>query len=105
VIAGQKQAWIAGGGTKVGFLSWVLFGLIAGAVARMVVPGRRATGCLATLVVGLAGALIGGFLGELILDREVDFGWDLGPFLLAVGGAIVLLLLLDWMGARRRRRW
>lgn len=87
-----------------GFLSWVLFGLVAGAVARMVVPGRQ-SGCLATLAVGLAGALIGGFLGELILDRDVHFGWDLGPFLLAVGGAIALLLLLDWMGSRRRRRW
>jgi uncharacterized membrane protein YeaQ/YmgE (transglycosylase-associated protein family) len=88
-----------------GLLSWILFGLVAGAVARMAVPGRQASGCLATLAVGLAGALIGGFLGELVLDREIHFGWDLGPFLLAVAGAIVLLLLLDAIGARRRRRW
>jgi uncharacterized membrane protein YeaQ/YmgE (transglycosylase-associated protein family) len=88
-----------------GFLSWILFGLIAGALARMLVPGRQATGCLATLAVGLAGALIGGFVGELIFDQEIHFGWDLGPFLLAVGGAIGLLLLLEWMGSRRRSRW
>ncbi len=87
-----------------GFLSWILFGLVAGAVARMAVPGRQ-SGCLTTLAVGLAGALIGGFVGELVLDQEIDFGWDLGPFLLAVGGAILLLLLLDALGARRRRRW
>ncbi len=88
-----------------GFLSWILFGLVAGAVARMAVPGRQASGCLATLAVGLAGALIGGFLGGLLLDRDVQFGWDLGPFLLAVAGSILLLILLDAVGSRRRRRW
>jgi uncharacterized membrane protein YeaQ/YmgE (transglycosylase-associated protein family) len=89
----------------VGILSWILFGLVAGAVARMAVPGRQASGCIATLAVGLAGALIGGFLGELILDRDVHFGWDLGPFLLAVGGAVLLLLVLEAAGSRRRSRW
>ena len=82
-----------------------MFGLVAGAVARMAVPGRQASGCLATLAVGLAGALLGGFIGELIFGRDIDFGWDLGPFLLAVGGAIVLLLALDALGTRRRSRW
>jgi uncharacterized membrane protein YeaQ/YmgE (transglycosylase-associated protein family) len=89
----------------VGILSWILFGLVAGAVARMAVPGRQASGCIATLAVGLAGALIGGFVGEILFDRDIEFGWDLGPFLLAVGGAIALLLLLDALSARRRRRW
>jgi uncharacterized membrane protein YeaQ/YmgE (transglycosylase-associated protein family) len=88
-----------------GILSWILFGLVPGAVARMAVPGRQASGCLATLAVGLAGALLGGFIGELIFGRDIDFGWDLGPFLLAVGGAIVLLLALDALAARRRSRW
>ena len=88
-----------------GILSWILFGLVAGAVARMAVPGRQARGCLSTLAVGLAGALIGGFLGGLILDRDIHVGWDLGPFLLAVAGAILLLLLLDAMSSRRRSRW
>jgi uncharacterized membrane protein YeaQ/YmgE (transglycosylase-associated protein family) len=89
----------------VGILSWILFGLVAGAVARMLVPGRDASGCIATLAVGLAGALIGGFLGGLFFDQEIEFGWDLGPFLLAVGGAVVLLLLLEAIGGRRRRNW
>jgi uncharacterized membrane protein YeaQ/YmgE (transglycosylase-associated protein family) len=88
-----------------GILSWILFGLVAGAVARMAVPGRQASGCIATLAVGLAGALIGGFVGEIVFDQEIEFGWDLGPFLLAVGGAIALLLLLDALASRRRRRW
>lgn len=86
-----------------GVLAWILFGLLAGAVARMVTPGRHAIGCFGTLAVGLVGALIGGLIGQVVLDREVDFGFDLGPFLLAVAGAIVLLLALNALGGRRRR--
>jgi uncharacterized membrane protein YeaQ/YmgE (transglycosylase-associated protein family) len=88
-----------------GFLSWILFGLIAGAIARMIVPGRQASGCLATLAIGLAGALIGGFLGGLLLGQDVEFGWDLGPFLFAVGGAVLLLLLLEALSRRQSHRW
>ena len=88
-----------------GILSWILFGLVAGAVARMAVPGRQGSGCLGALVVGLFGALIGGFVGQLVFGQEIEFGWDLGPFLLAVGGAIALLLLAEALGRRQRRRW
>ncbi len=84
-----------------GVLSWILFGLVAGAIARLVVPGRQAIGCIATLAVGIAGALIGGFVGEAVLGEEVEFGWDLGPFLLAVAGAVLLLLVLQALAGRR----
>lgn len=83
-----------------GVLSWILFGLLAGLVARAVTPGRHDVGCIGTLAVGLVGALIGGLVGEVVLGDEVDFGWDLGPFALAVVGAVVLLLALN---ALRRR--
>lgn len=84
-----------------GIFSWILFGLLAGVVARAVTPGRHAAGCLPTLAVGIFGAMIGGLAGEVIFDEEVRFGWDLGPFLLAVLGAIVLLLALEALGKRR----
>lgn len=86
-----------------GILSWILFGLLAGAVARLVVPGRHKLGCLTTLAVGVAGAFIGGVIGNVILGHAVRFRFDLVPFLLAVVGSIVLLLLLDALGGRRRR--
>ncbi len=85
-----------------GLLSWILFGLVAGAIARLAVPGTGGMGCLATLAVGIAGALLGGFLGELVFGEEVEFGWDLGPFLLAVAGSVILLLALEALGGRRR---
>ena len=86
-----------------GLVSWILFGLLAGAIARLLVPGRQAIGCLPTLAVGIVGALIGGLAGQVLLDREVRFRFDLGPFLLAVLGAVVLLLALEALSGRRGR--
>ncbi len=74
---------------------WILFGLLAGAVARALTPGRHSIGCFGTLAVGVIGALLGGFLGEAVFDDEFELGWDLKPFLLAVAGSIVLLLGLN----------
>jgi len=84
----------------VSILGWILFGLLAGAVARALTPGKHGIGCFGTLAVGVIGALLGGLLGEAVFGDEVDFGWDLKPFLLSVAGAIVLLLGLN---ALRRR--
>jgi uncharacterized membrane protein YeaQ/YmgE (transglycosylase-associated protein family) len=84
----------------VGILGWIFFGLLAGLCARALTPGRHSIGCFGTLAVGVVGALLGGFLGEAVFDTEVDFGWDLKPFLLAVAGSIVLLLGLNALSKR-----
>jgi uncharacterized membrane protein YeaQ/YmgE (transglycosylase-associated protein family) len=76
-----------------GWLSWILFGLIAGVVAKLLVPGPNPGGCLLTIVIGIVGAAIGGFIGTQLgwgVPNEFDFR-SLG---LAVIGAIVLLLAL-----------
>ena len=89
-----------------GVVSWILFGLVAGAIARLVVPGRHAIGCLGTIAVGIVGALVGGLIGQVVLGHKVRFRWDLGPFLLAIAGSVVLLLALQALGGRRAgRRW
>jgi uncharacterized membrane protein YeaQ/YmgE (transglycosylase-associated protein family) len=84
----------------VGILGWILFGLLAGAVARALTPGRQAIGCFGTLAIGVVGALLGGFLGEAVFDTDVNFGWHLRSFLLAVAGAVVLLLGLNALSRR-----
>jgi len=84
----------------VGIIGWILFGLLAGAVARALTPGRQEIGCFGTLVVGVVGALLGGFLGEAVFDTDVRFAWDVKPFLLAVACSVLLLLGL---GALSRR--
>ena len=86
-----------------GWASWILFGLAAGTVARIVVPGRHRIGCLSTIAVGIVGALIGGLIGQVVLGHKVHFGWDAKPFLLAVVGSVVLLLALEALAGRRRR--
>ena len=83
-----------------GLFSWILFGLLAGAVARLLVPRSGGIGCLGTIALGVLGAVVGGLVGEVLLDDEVRFGWDLEPFLLSVLGAVALLLVL-----RIRRRY
>lgn len=87
-----------------GILSFLLFGLVAGFAARLVTPGRQSIGCLPTLAVGVVGAFIGGLIGDVLFGHKVHPAWHLGPFLLAVAGAVVLLLVLEAL-AGRRRRW
>jgi uncharacterized membrane protein YeaQ/YmgE (transglycosylase-associated protein family) len=86
----------------VSWLSWILFGLLAGLVARLAVPGRQRIGCIATVAVGIVGALIGGLIGQVVLHHRVRMRFDLGSFALAVCGAIVLLLALEALRGRRR---
>ena len=85
-----------------GILSWIVFGLLAGLVARMVVRGTGSIGCLGTLAVGIVGALLGGVIGEVVFDEKIRFDWDLKPFLVAVVGAVAFLLVLQALGGRRR---
>ncbi|HEX3805312.1 MAG TPA: GlsB/YeaQ/YmgE family stress response membrane protein [Gaiellaceae bacterium] len=87
-----------------GIVSFLIFGLVAGLVARLVTPGRQAIGCLPTIAVGIVGAFIGGVVGNVVLGHKVHFGWHLGPFLLAVVGAVLLLLVLETLQGRRRVR-
>jgi uncharacterized membrane protein YeaQ/YmgE (transglycosylase-associated protein family) len=86
----------------VGIVSFLIFGLIAGFVSRIVTPGRHRIGCLATIAVGLVGSLIGGLVGDFALGHHVRAAWHLGPFLLAVAGGVVLLLALEALAGRRR---
>jgi uncharacterized membrane protein YeaQ/YmgE (transglycosylase-associated protein family) len=85
-----------------GLLSWIALGLIAGFLARLVVPGRHNIGCLATLAVGVAGALVGGLVAEAVFDEEIDFAFDLKSLAIATVFAVVLLLALQAMAGRRR---
>ena len=75
-----------------GILAWIVFGLIAGAVAKMLMPGKDPGGCIITILIGIAGAVLGGFIGSLLGFGGVS-GFDFRSFLIAVGGAILLLWL------------
>jgi uncharacterized membrane protein YeaQ/YmgE (transglycosylase-associated protein family) len=84
-----------------GLISWIALGLVAGLLARIVVPGRQAIGCLATIAVGVAGALVGGFVAEVVFDQHVDLGFDLKSLAIATVFSVVLLLALEALAGRR----
>jgi len=85
-----------------GILSWIIFGLIAGAVAKLLMPGRDPGGWIVTMLLGIAGAFVGGFIGRAIWGSPGVTGFDLSSFGLAVLGAIVLLALYRLIVGRRR---
>jgi uncharacterized membrane protein YeaQ/YmgE (transglycosylase-associated protein family) len=76
-----------------GILSWIIFGLIAGAIAKFLMPGRDPGGCIITILIGIAGAVIGGFIAQAIGIGHGIQGFNFGSFAIAVLGAILLLAI------------
>ncbi len=74
-----------------GILSWLVLGLVVGALAKLLMPGKDPGGMLVTIAIGIAGALIGGGVGSLLGLGEVS-GFDLMSLALATGGALLLLI-------------
>lgn len=76
------------------WLYWILLGLLAGTLAKFLVPGRDPSGCIVTVLLGVVGAFIGGFIGTLVGWGSVTRGsFDMRSIALATMGAILLLLL------------
>ena len=71
-----------------GWIGWIVFGLVVGAIAKLLMPGKDPGGCIITMLLGIAGAVVGGYLGRMLgLYRE----GEAAGFLMALVGAIVLL--------------
>jgi uncharacterized membrane protein YeaQ/YmgE (transglycosylase-associated protein family) len=83
-----------------GILLWALFGLIAGAIAKFLMPGKAPGGIILTIVLGIVGALVGGFIGAQLGFGDIS-GFDVRSMLLAVGGGVLVLFLFG-MFARAR---
>jgi len=85
------------------FLAFLVLGLLAGAIAKLILPGKQGGGWFVTLLLGVVGALLGGWLGSLILNRPLTEFWDLGTWLLAIGGSIIVLLIYGLITRNRSR--
>jgi uncharacterized membrane protein YeaQ/YmgE (transglycosylase-associated protein family) len=81
-----------------GILSWILFGLVVGVIAKLLMPGRDPGGFIVTILLGIAGALVGGFVGRAMgfYGENESAGW-----IMSILGAIVLLALYRMMVRRR----
>ena len=84
-----------------GFLAFLLLGLIAGAIAKAILPGKQAGGWLSTLILGVIGAFVGGWIGSLLGLGSVDEFFSIGTWLLAIGGSILMILV--WGLITRKR--
>jgi uncharacterized membrane protein YeaQ/YmgE (transglycosylase-associated protein family) len=74
----------------VGIISWIIFGLLAGLIAKFIMPGKDPGGVFITIALGIAGALIGGFIATSLGYGGVD-GFNFGSFIIAVIGSLILL--------------
>ena len=83
-----------------GILSWIVMGLIAGAIGKFLMPGDDPGGFIVTIIIGIVGAVIGGFIATALGLGEVD-GFNFRSLLIAVGGSIVLLVV--WRTVKGRR--
>ncbi|WP_066699922.1 GlsB/YeaQ/YmgE family stress response membrane protein [Sphingobium amiense] len=79
-------------------LAWIFIGLLAGALAKLVMPGRDPGGCVVTVLLGIAGALLAGFVGRLL---GIYAPGQRGGFVAAVLGAIAILAVYRFFTARR----
>ena len=83
-----------------GILGWIVFGLIVGAIAKLLMPGRDPGGIIVTMVLGIVGALLGGFVGQAL---GLYAPGEPAGFIMAVVGAIVVLLIYRMaIGGRHR---
>jgi uncharacterized membrane protein YeaQ/YmgE (transglycosylase-associated protein family) len=85
-----------------GFLGFLLLGLIAGAIAKAILPGRQGGGWLVTLVLGVVGAILGGWIGSLVFGGGLGEFFDLRTWLLSILGAVIVLLIFGAVTRRSR---
>ncbi len=81
---------------------WIIFGLIAGAIAKLLMPGRDPGGWIVTMLLGIAGAVLGGWIGHALWGSSGVNDWSFGSFGLAILGAIILLAIYRMAVGRRR---
>ena len=78
-----------------GIIGWILLGLFVGAISRALVPGRTEPGgCIGTTAIGILGALIGGLIASALDIGEIDDFFDLGTWLIAIAGSVLLILAI-----------
>lgn len=87
-----------------GIIGFLILGLIAGAIAKLILPGKQGIGWVMTLVLGVVGALLGGWIGSLIFGGGLAEFFDIRTWLLAILGSVIVLLVYGVVTGRSRTR-
>ena len=85
------------------WLSFIILGLIAGAIAKLILPGRQGGGWFATLIIGVIGALLGGWLGGVLFNIGYEDFWSIQSWLIAILGALLALVIWGFVTRRSSR--
>ena len=86
-----------------GFLGFLLLGLMAGAIAKLILPGKQGGGWFITLLLGVVGALLGGWLGSVLFNAPLEEFFSLQTWLLAIGGSLIVLLIYGFFVGRKAK--
>lgn len=85
-----------------GILGWIIMGLIAGALAKLIMPGRQGGGIIVTMLLGIVGAFVGGFIASALGIGSGVATFSLGTLIAAVIGALIVLFIWGLVTGRRR---
>jgi uncharacterized membrane protein YeaQ/YmgE (transglycosylase-associated protein family) len=80
-----------------GFIAFLILGLIAGAIAKAILPGRQGGGWIATLVLGVIGALLGGWIGGALFGADINEFFSIETWLVAIIGSLVVLVIYGFV--------
>ncbi|CCH34300.1 GlsB/YeaQ/YmgE family stress response membrane protein [Actinosynnema sp. NPDC047251] len=86
-----------------GILGWIILGLIAGAIAKAIMPGRDPGGIIITMLLGIVGAIVGGFIGQALFGTDINTFFSLSTWLLAILGSLVVLGIYRLVTGNRAR--
>ncbi len=87
-----------------GILGWIVLGLIAGAIAKAILPGDDPGGIIVTMLIGIAGAIVGGFIASALNIGDLDEFFDIGTWVIAIVGSLLLLMIYRAVVGRRAVR-
>ena len=73
-----------------GFIGWIILGLIVGAIVKAIMPGRVGGGWITSVILGVVGAIVGGWIGDLLFNKGEMTFWSIGSWLLAIVGGVVV---------------
>ncbi|WP_406012005.1 GlsB/YeaQ/YmgE family stress response membrane protein [Streptomyces sp. NBC_00984] len=86
-----------------GIIAWIIIGLLAGLIAKALMPGKDPGGIVITMLIGIAGGLLGGWLGKVILGVDsIDGFFDLSTWIAVIVGSLILLVLYRVITGNRR---